>query len=134
MTQKQAKYVLKQPDFGHFLAGLIDADGYFRTGELAITLDKYDLSMGLALKSLFGGRIRFYKKRRAFNYELNTPSGLWRVAELTKDKFRYAKRVSLFNVALRRRLNFPESALDTSQLKKQCLVGWFLFWRRQFAN
>lgn len=64
MTQKQAKYVLKQPDFGHFLAGLIDADGYFRTGELAITLDKYDLSLGLALKSLFGGRIRFYKKRR----------------------------------------------------------------------
>ena len=74
-----------------FLAGLIDADGYFRRGEFALTLHKLDLSMGLGLKRLFGGRIRFYKARRAFNYELNSRRGLLMLAELTQHKFRLEK-------------------------------------------
>lgn len=59
---------------GYFLAGLIDADGYLRRGELAITLNRMDSSFCLMLQSLFGGRCRYYKQCFALNYELNKGS------------------------------------------------------------
>lgn len=49
------------------------------------------------------------------------------MAELTKLKFRHAKRVSQFNGALRKRLNFPESVSDTSQLENNAWLAGFCF-------
>ena len=77
---------LTQTDFGYFLAGLIDADGYIRKGELAFTLNDLDKAMGRSLMAIFGGRMRPYKTRNGFNYELNDSLMLKVIADLIRHK------------------------------------------------
>ena len=103
MTCNKQKHFKKPSDsseLGYFLAGLIDADGYLRKKELVITLNLADISLGLTLKHIFGGRLRNYKQRRAFNYELNNVAQLRRVTNLIRHKLRYVKRVKQYNLAL----------------------------------
>jgi LAGLIDADG endonuclease len=125
---KHIKKPLNFEDFGYFLAGLIDADGYLRKKELAITLDNADISLEFKFKiKVFGGRIRPYKNRRAFNYELNNVAQLLRVADLIRHKLRLPKRVRQFNTALTPSLKCAPGTLCTESLTHNYWLSGFTF-------
>lgn len=55
-------------ELGYFLAGLVDADGYFtKTGGLSLSFHSHDLSVALTLKHKLGGNLYFYKKQHALS-------------------------------------------------------------------
>lgn len=125
--QRNFKKPLNSSDLGYFLAGLIDADGYLRKKELVITLNKTDISLGLWLKKIFGGRLRKYKSRRAFNYELYTSLELIRVANLIRHKLRYAKRVKQYNTALAPSLGCALSKINNEPINTNYWFCGFTF-------
>lgn len=57
-----------ETEFAFYLAGLVDADGYFtKTGALSLSFHNHDLPVALTLQAFIGGHVYKYKKQRAIS-------------------------------------------------------------------
>ena len=86
-------------NFGYYLAGLIDGDGYFSsTPQLVIAFNELDASLAYYVKSKIGyGNIYKVKNKRAVILVISKLAGLEKVLELIKGKIRTAKKVEQIN-------------------------------------
>ena len=85
--------------FGHYLAGLIDGDGYFSsTPQLVIVFNELDASLAYYIKGRIGyGNVYKVKNKKAVILVVSKLAGLLKVLELIKDKIRTTKKVEQIN-------------------------------------
>jgi len=75
-------------DFGYYLAGLIESDGYFGNSKLEIVLHEKDKPLALYLKEYLGyGLIYQIKNKKAIKFVIRKKSALIRVLDLCNGKF-----------------------------------------------
>nr|YP_203340.1 orf307 [Zancudomyces culisetae]AAW49507.1 orf307 [Zancudomyces culisetae] len=75
-------------DFGYYLAGLIEGDGYFGKLALEIIFNEKDISLAYFIKKKIGyGNIYKIKNKKAYKYYLSHKEGLKKVLDLTNGKF-----------------------------------------------
>jgi len=87
--------------FGHFLAGLIDADGHInKQGGIEISFNARDLSVALYIQRLLGGNLYKYKKVNAYAYSLRGKANLGLAHNLILNKLRYPDKLHQFNTRL----------------------------------
>lgn len=85
--------------FGHYLAGLIDADGYFsKTPQLEIVFNELDASLAYFIKSRLGyGNIYKVNNKKAFILVVAKQAGIIRVLELINGKIRSQQKLDQIN-------------------------------------
>lgn len=93
--------------FGHYLAGLIDADGHISTiKHIVIAFNSRDHKDALKLRKKIGfGKVRKVKNKNAVNLIISNKKGIHHVAILIKDKLKHPKRIEQYN----NRLNLKTS-------------------------
>ena len=81
-------------EFGHYLAGLIDGDGYFsNTPQLVIAFNELDASLAYYIKGKIGyGNIYKVKNKKAIILVIASQAGIIKVLQLIKDKIRSQKK------------------------------------------
>lgn len=81
---------LNDNQFGYYLAGLIDGDGYFSSKQqLVIVFSSSDISLAYYLKLRIGfGQIRKVKNKNAYLYIISNKDGLIKVINLINCKLR----------------------------------------------
>jgi hypothetical protein len=82
------KKPLTDEEFGYYLAGLIEGDGYFGDSRLEIIFHKYDISLAYYIKKRIGyGNIYKIKNKNAYKYSLRHSKGLLKILKLINGKF-----------------------------------------------
>ena len=86
-------------NFGYYLAGLIDGDGYFSsTPQLVIVFNELEASLAYYIKSRIGyGNIYKVKNKKAVILVISKLAGILKVLELIKGKIRTTKKVEQIN-------------------------------------
>ena len=86
-------------EFGHYLAGLIDGDGYFsNTPQLVIAFNELDASLAYYIKGKIGyGNIYKVKNKKAIILVIASQAGIIKVLQLIKDKIRSQKKIDQIN-------------------------------------
>jgi hypothetical protein len=81
--------------FGHYLAGLIDGDGYFsKTPQLVIVFNELDASLAYFIKSRLGyGNIYKVKNKKAIILVVAKQAGIIKVLELINGKIRSQQKL-----------------------------------------
>jgi hypothetical protein len=89
----------KDTDFGYYLAGLIDGDGYFSsTAQLVIVFNELDASLAYYVKSRIGyGNVYKVKNKKAVILVVSKLAGIRKVLELIKGKIRTTTKVEQIN-------------------------------------
>ena len=84
---------------GHYLAGLIDCDGYFsNTPQLVIAFNELDASLAYYIKGKIGyGNIYKVKNKKAIILVIASQAGIIKVLQLIKDKIRSQKKIDQIN-------------------------------------
>lgn len=78
---------LKDSEFGYFLAGLIEGDGWFGNNELHIIFAENDISLAYSIKSRIGhGHVYKIKDKRAVRYICKNKIGLSIILSLINGK------------------------------------------------
>ena len=78
---------LTETEFGYFLAGLIEGDGWFGTNELHIIFAENDISLAYYIKSKIGyGNIYKIKNKKAVRYICKNKKGLYIILSLINGK------------------------------------------------
>ena len=87
---------LTDNDFGHYLAGLIDGDGYFsKIGQLVIVFSLPDAFLAYFIKSQLGfGKVRKVKDKNAYLFIISSKNGMIKVLNIINGKLRTAKRLN----------------------------------------
>jgi len=85
--------------FGHYLAGLIDGDGYFSTmGHCVISFSSKDESFARQLRTQIGyGTIIKIAAKKPFNLVISHPDGIKRVTSLVLNKLKHPIKIKQFN-------------------------------------
>lgn len=79
---------LTDSEFGFFLAGLIEGDGWFGKKELAIVFDESDTSLAYFIKKRIGsGNVYKIKNQKAVRYICTNITGLFIILSLINGKF-----------------------------------------------
>ena len=87
-----------ETEFGYFLAGLVDADGYFtKTGGLSLSFHNHDLPVALTLRKILGGSLYKYKKVRALSLNSATQASRQLIYRLLHDKLQIKHKIDHFN-------------------------------------
>jgi hypothetical protein len=75
-------------EFGYYLAGLIESDGYFGDKSFEIAFHKDDISSAYYIKKYIGyGSVLFLKNKNSVRYVLRHKTGLIKVFSLVNGKF-----------------------------------------------
>ena len=115
-------------EFGHFLAGLIDADGHIAVDGYSITVNSHsrDLCILCYIKTIIGGTIYKYKKVNAYRYTATKKQGLILLSNLIFSKLRLSDKVNQFNNRLVPRidLNFCEKPSVTNMKNNYWFAGF----------
>jgi hypothetical protein len=78
---------LNDEDFGYFLAGLIEGDGWFGAKELHIVFSEGDVSLAYLLKKRVGfGNVYKIKDKKAFRYICKNKAGMSIIISLINGK------------------------------------------------
>ena len=78
----------KDDEFGYYLAGLIEGDGYFGDHRLEIAFHKEDIYLAYFIKKQIGyGSVLNLKNKNSVRYVLRHSEGLKRVINLVNGKF-----------------------------------------------
>ena len=90
---------LNDTDFGYFLAGLIEGDGWFGKKELQIAFSAGDVSLAYLIKKRIGyGNVYKFKDKKAFRYICKHQKGLFIILNLINGKLlSYPKHTQLIN-------------------------------------
>jgi hypothetical protein len=85
---KKHEKPLGEAEFGYYLAGLIEGDGYFGDQRLEILFFEKDITLAYYIKKRIGyGSVYFIKDKRAVKYFLRHTAGLKYVLDLVNGKF-----------------------------------------------
>jgi hypothetical protein len=98
---KQIKPI-KNEDFGYYLAGLIDGDGHFSSGEeLVIVFHILDVSLAYYIKKRLGyGSVKKVKNKKAVIFVISSKKGLDVVFNLIIGKLRHINKINQVNKIL----------------------------------
>jgi len=95
LTSKLKKQQLKHKkpatneEFGHYLAGLIDGDGYINKHIISIVFNILDLQLAKYLVSRLGfGKIYKIKDKNAYRLEFHSYAGKKKILDLINGKLR----------------------------------------------
>jgi len=85
---KKHEKPVAEAEFGYYLAGLIEAGGYFGDQLLEILFFEKDITLAYYIKKRIGyGSVYFIKDKRAVKYVLRHTAGLKYVLDLVNGKF-----------------------------------------------
>ena len=87
---------ISDTDFGHYLAGLIDGDGYFsNTPQLVIAFNALDASLAYYIKGKIGfGNVYKVKNKKAIILVVSTHLGITKVLNLINGKIRSQNKLA----------------------------------------
>lgn len=96
------KKPLNDDDFGYYLAGLIDGDGYISSqGRIEIVFHILDVSLAYYIKGRLGfGNVREIKDKKAVNLIISNKTGVHKVIYLINGKIRTKSKLDQFNKLL----------------------------------
>jgi len=84
-----------EEEFGYYLAGLIEADGYFGDHRFEIAFNKEDTFLAYYIKKRIGyGSVLNLKNKHSIKYVLTHSEGLKRVLHLVNGKFLTYKKIN----------------------------------------
>jgi|TARA_B110001452_G_scaffold178677_1_gene149921 hypothetical protein len=122
---------LRDHDFGHYLAGLIDGDGHISSlGHIVISFNTRDERSAFELRTRIGfGKLRQVKNKNAINLIISNKKGVVHVSNLIMNKIKHPIRISQFNERLCIKLNYvsKKTSLDIS-------IDWDSFWFSGFMD
>lgn len=100
---------LTQPQWGWFLAGIIDGDGHFnKLGYLVLTFDAYDVGTAYEIKRYLGyGTVSKVADKNAYTFILSHPKGREIVAKLVQNKLKHKLKIQHYNSRFVPALNLP---------------------------
>lgn len=87
---------ISNDQFGHYLAGLIDGDGYFSSKQqLVIVFHSLDASLAYYIKERLGfGNVKKVKDKNAFILVISNKEGLEKIIKLINGKFRTESKLN----------------------------------------
>lgn len=90
---------LNDPQFGYYLAGLIDGDGHFSSQQqLVIVFHSSDVSLAYYIKKQIGfGNVKKVKNKNAYILILSSKEGIEKVINLINGKIRTKNKFSQIN-------------------------------------
>jgi hypothetical protein len=110
ISEHVPKYLKPQNDdhFGHYLAGLIDGDGYFSNQlQLIIVFDILSVSLAYYLKKRIGyGNVRKVKNKNAYILIIASFKGIKKVIDLINGKIRNRNKLDQINNNILTHKNF----------------------------
>lgn len=114
---------LNQAELGHYLAGLIEGDGYFSPKKLEIAYHGKDKSAAYALRSCLGyGQVYPYSKNRnAVRFVISNRAGLKHVLSLINGKLVHDVKVNQL-----KNNGYDQFVLLKPATKKICLTNHWL--------
>jgi hypothetical protein len=100
---------MTDPQWGWWLAGLIDGDGHFnKLGYLVVVFHLNCTSTAYALKRRIGsGKVSRVKGKLALTYVLSNRVGRTDVAHVVRDKLRHPIKIDQYNTRFAPKLNLP---------------------------
>jgi len=83
-------------EFGHYLAGLIDADGHFSSAQqLVIVFNVLDIQLAYFVKEQIGyGNVRKVKNKNAVLFIVTNKKGIERIINIINNKFRTSSKLN----------------------------------------
>jgi hypothetical protein len=89
---------LREDALGHYLAGLIEGDGYFGAQRLVLTFHEKDADSASLLRTRIGyGSIRKLKGKRAVQLTITSKGGMERIYQLCNGKMVGPYKIEQFN-------------------------------------
>ena len=86
--RKPHRKYLDNKEFGYYLTGLIEGDGYFGPSSLEIILHEKDISLAYYLRNQLGyGLIYKIKDKKAIKFVIKKKEGLKKILNLTNGKY-----------------------------------------------
>jgi len=118
-------------DFGHYLAGIIDADGHFsKLGHVVIAFNLRDIRDAYTIRSLIGyGKVRPVKGKNSVNLIISNKKGASHVANLVRHKLKHPDKIEQYNLRLCELLglSLEKTSIDTT-------IDWDSFWFSGFCD
>nr|UYR50846.1 hypothetical protein [Morchella crassipes] len=100
-------------EFGHYLAGLIDGNGYISPFSITISFNILDASLAYYVKKIIGsGKVSIFKNKKAVLYSLRNKEGIEKVLFLINGKIRSENKLRQINILLSQ----PRYSLLNSQI------------------
>ena len=107
---------LNDKQFGYYLAGLIDGDGYFSSAQqLVIVFSSPDIKLAYYIKGTIGfGNIKKVKDKNAYLYIISNKEGIIKTINLINGKLRTIKK---FNQVITNILSNPKYSEEKIEFK-----------------
>jgi len=88
-----------EKNFGHYLAGLIDGDGYFsKVPQLVIVFNELDASLAYYIKGRIGyGNVYKVKSKKAVIFVVGKLEGIKKILNLINGKIRTSSKLDQIN-------------------------------------
>lgn len=115
-------------EFGYYLAGLLDADGYIsKESYISITFHERELSVAYYIKKVIDdGSITKNKNSRSYRYRCCRKKTVTKIGHLILNKLRSPTRITQFNERLAPKINSQPTKPDTSPLKGSHWLAGFI--------
>lgn len=123
------KKIFNADNFGYYLAGLIDGNGYISTlNQIVISFNLADRRSAIILRSRIGyGVVRPVKNKHTCNLIISNKKGLFKVALLLKDKLRHPTKIFQYNNRLTKFLGIEKTLTDST-------INWDTPWFSGFFD
>ena len=108
-------YTIRHKHLGHYLAGLIDADGHFSTiGHVVIAYNIREIRDVYKLRSILKfGFVRKVKDKQAVNLIISNKQGVIKIAKLVKDKIKHPNKIKQYNTRLVKLFKIEKTSLSS---------------------
>ena len=119
-----------EKNFGHYLAGLIDGDGYFsKVPQLVIVFNELDASLAYYIKGRIGyGNVYKVKSKKAVIFVVGKLEGIKKILNLINGKIRTSSKLDQINnnILINPHLNdfIPFKKNETLDLENHWLSGF----------
>ena len=131
---------LNDKQFGHYLAGLIDGDGHFRSfflekttqQQLVIVFSSPDVQLAYYIKSIIGfGNVKQVKDKNAYLYIISNKDGMLRVINLINGKLRTTNK---FNQVINNILAHSKYSKESIEFKINDSNDFHNHWLAGFSD
>ena len=118
-------------EFGHYLAGILDADGHFnKLGHIIIAFNLRDERDAKKIRTLIGyGNIRPVKNKNSVNLIISNKAGASHVANLVRNKLKHPTRIDQFNTRL-----YESLGLSQEKTSSDTTIDWNSSWFAGFCD
>ena len=115
---------LNEEEWGDYLAGLIDGDGWIGENNITIEFNELDASLAYEIKKEIGyGRVYKIEGKRAVRYELRKKEGLIKLMGMINGRLRSEKKVSQLKMNSKGWIEVKEKREDNN-LRNYWLAGF----------